>query len=186
MRTVPTFVVAAIALLALSSCQPDAVPIIPDPVPTSDLLFESEEEALAAAEEAYGAYLAVSNAVLADGGAEPERLLEVAGTDLYESELEGLQSFVESGWRSVGAATVDTVSLQMYDPLAAQDEPVVVVYACLDVSQTDVVDAEGRSVLSGDRQVRLAFETSFAFETATSSQLIMVAKDLWSGGDFCN
>ena len=159
MRSVPTLVVAAIALLALTSCQPDAAPIIPDPVPTTDMLFESEEEALAAAEEAYGAYLDVSNLILSEGGANPQRLLEVAGEDVYAVELEGIRDLQAKGWHSVGASTIEDVTLQFYDATATTGDPVVVVYACLNVSDVDVLDSDGNSVVSADRPDRLPFET---------------------------
>ena len=185
MRTVPTFVVAAIALLALSGCQPDAVPIIPDPVPTSDLLFESEEEALAAAEEAYGAYVAVIDAIFADGGKRPERLLEVATGDAYESELKGFRGVADSGWHSIGVSTLDSVTLQSYDSSSA-GEAVITIYACNDVSGVDVVDSEGRSVVSTDRPERSGFQLTFDYEPDAPSELILSEKIFWTGEDFCH
>ena len=185
MRSVPTLVVAAIALLALTSCQPDEAPIIPDPVPSSDLLFESEDEALAAAEEAYGAYIGVIDAIFADGGENPERLLTVATGSVYESELEGFEGVAESGWHSVGVSTLDSVTLQSYDA-ASKGESVITIYACNDVSAVDVLDPSGNSVVAPDRPNRSGFQLAFDYAPSTPSHLILSEKTYWTGEDFCN
>ncbi len=60
-----------IACALISGCLPTPTNVIPTAVPTGTPVFASEEEALAAAIEAYEAYLAVSDAILPDGGRGP-------------------------------------------------------------------------------------------------------------------
>ncbi len=63
-------VTLAVLLLVLTGCTPGDEVVVPDPEPTVEPMFATDEEALAAAEEAYGAYLAASDASLAGGGVE--------------------------------------------------------------------------------------------------------------------
>ena len=60
--------------LVLAGCAPDVPAIQVPPTPTVTPLFASDEEALAAAEEAYAAYLAMSDEITSDGGERPERI----------------------------------------------------------------------------------------------------------------
>jgi hypothetical protein len=186
MRTAPALLIVLAATLALTGCQPDDSPLVVDPSPSVTPIFESDEEALAAAEAAYAEYLAVSAEILSHGGVDPERLLGVATQELFESELPSLKEFAENGWRSEGASSVDSLSLQSYDPYAAAGDASVIVYACLDVSATDVFDAEGNSVVSESRPDRTPFETVFAYSPEAPHSLLMSEKSVWTGDDFCN
>ena len=185
MRTVPTFVVAAIALLALSGCQPDTVPIIPDPVPTSDLLFDSEEEALAAAEEAYGAYLAVLDTIFAEGGERPERLRDVATEEVLSEQLSGFESYASEGKRSVGETLFDSMVLQSADLSRFEVTDVVVVYVCQDFSAIDVLGPDGSSVVSQSRQTRWPLTVTFDATDGSPRPLVVSSTEDWTGADFC-
>ncbi|MCU1637074.1 MAG: hypothetical protein JWQ68_2313, partial [Cryobacterium sp.] len=52
-------------------------------------VFATDEDALAAATEAYAAYLSMSDRILMDGGAQPERIREVATKPLADLEIAG-------------------------------------------------------------------------------------------------
>ncbi len=70
-----------VGMLALTGCvDGDRLPTLP-PTPTSTPIFASEEEALAAAEEAYAAYLEMSNLISSEGGVEPERIAPFVTAD---------------------------------------------------------------------------------------------------------
>ncbi|MET1002316.1 MAG: hypothetical protein ABWZ15_10945, partial [Acidimicrobiia bacterium] len=100
-----------LAALAASGCAPE--PAAPHtPAPTSTPLFASDEEALAAAEEAYAAYQEVSDRILADGGSSPERLLDVATEKQYEYEKPGFDEARSRNFHSTGASTFDTMSIR--------------------------------------------------------------------------
>ena len=185
MRPALALLIVFAATLALTGCVPDDGPIVVDPEPSVSPIFESDEEALAAAEEAYGAYLAVSAEILSQGAFDAERLLEVATYDLYEAELPSLEEFASKGWHSEGQSVVDTVSLQSFDAYAADGEPTVIVYACLDVSATNVFDSQGASVVSVDRPNRTPFETTFVYSPSAPNLLLLSEKSVWPGEDFC-
>ena len=112
----PSFRPAAVALvivaaLSVSACAPPAPAEPPKASPSSTALFASDEEALAAAEEAYREYQHVSDAIYIDGGADPERLLEIATQAKYEYEKSGYDKIRALGYHSTGGSTFDGARL---------------------------------------------------------------------------
>ena len=185
MRTAPALLICLVATLALTGCVPDDGPIVVDPEPSSSAspIFESDEEALAAAEEAYGAYQVTEDLVSADGGAGPERLELVASRDALKAGLAGMEVFRESGYHSVGSTSVASFSLQQFDPYPADSEGVVSAYLCLDLSDLDVVDSSGISVVSANRPAQQAFEVTFDFQ---DDALILGSREPWDGEGVCD
>lgn len=160
MRTLVGAVVL-VGMLALSGCvEGNPIPTLP-PSPTATPLFASEEEALAAAEEAYAAYLEVSNEISADGGFNPERIDAVVTGSLLEASHDGFETLREEGWRTVGASKVVGVTLQYVDIPSGDMEGFLVAYFCVDYSEVDVLDAGGSSVVSPGRPDVQAFEVTF-------------------------
>jgi len=185
MRTAPAFLTGLLVALTLVACVPDDEPVRPDPSPTASPIFASDEEALAAAEAALTAYFEVSDAILRDGGLGSDRLESVSTDDVFSVEKAGHQQLIDRKWHSVGSTTVDTISLQVFDPYAASGAELVTIYACVDISNVDVLDESGVSVISPSRQVRTPFEFGFT-ETASGSRLLELSrKEAWSGDDFC-
>lgn len=174
--------VTVAGMLLLSGCGGgDPIPTLP-PTPSATPIFASEEEALAAAEEAYAAYLSAWDLIAADGGADPERLAAYATGDFYESELEGFQTFRDNGWHSVGQSHLQSVELQFAD-LSGQDSVLVAAYVCVDVAGVDVLDEAGVSVVSPTRPDLQAFEVFF--ERADEDGLIPAASEPWDPGSIC-
>ena len=182
MRTAPALVLAGTTLLALVGCVPDDDPVIPDPLPSSTPIFASDEEALAAAEEAYGAYLAVSDQISMEAGAHSERIAPFV-TDAYFDELDAeFTKFTESGVHTDGATTFDGVELQQYvDDTAGS--ATISVYLCLDVANVRVLDSSGADVTPAVRQSRLALEVRF--EASVDKPVLVDGSEVWSGADFC-
>lgn len=142
--------------------------------------FASEDEALAAATEAYRAYLNMSNAVAHDGGKESERMKKFATGDALQYEIQIQEKMHASERRGVGDVSFDSISLQKSDLQSGA----TVAYLCIDVSQTDIVDSTGASVLSQDRFLRFPLEVSFVLET-DQKNLIMERSESWTGTNFC-
>ena len=183
-RTLATTTLAILITFGASGCF--ALTETPEPsasaTPSASPLFASDEEALAAATEAYAAYLRVSDEILADGGRDPGRLLEVASSDVAASESEALREFVENNWRSSGSSTFDSVRLQSRTGDRDSGETVVL-YLCVDASDVDVVDQSGISVVSPSRIARTPLEV--AFTRVADSPLVVTAKSVWTGANFC-
>ena len=186
MKPALPLVVAVLAVAALAGCAPEAPVVIPEPDPTSTPIFESDEEALAAAEVAYGEYLRVVDEILGESGKNPDRIDAVAGTELAQLEKEGFAAALDSGQRGVGDSKFDSMELQQFDPSAEEGDIAVSVYACLDLSDRDVLDATGKSVVPPDRQNRVPMELGFAPDPTSSAKLLLYVADIWTGDDFCD
>jgi len=180
MRT-SALLAAALAVLALTGCQTGDPTIVPQPEPSSTPLFASEEEALAAAEEAFAAYLAVLDLISGEGGSAPERLTSVATPAVVEHETAGFLEMQASGEHTVGSRSFDSMTLQSTDPTSR--DTTVVTYACQDFGNIDVLDSRGSSVLSGNRQLR--YPLVISFDTRADDSLWVADVDDWTGEDFC-
>lgn len=165
---------------AVSSCSgPGVVVQPPAPDPSSTPVYASEEEALAAAEEAYGAYVDALNSLGQSGWKESAGLSEVARGPALTEQLASATELASKGYRQVGASTFDHVTIQQYD----SHHPVLItLYLCIDVSAVDVVDANGRSVVSTERPERQPREVDI---DDVDGSLKVSRSDAWSGDDFC-
>lgn len=173
-RTTRLLAPPLLAALLLAGCTPSDP--MPTPPPTSDAapVFATDEEALAAAEEAYGKYLATVDAILADGGQNPERLEPLVAPAIYSSELEGYKDLASRGLRGVGESSA-TLQIQRYDASS------LVAYVCEDISSTDVVDSSGTSVVKSGRPTLLPYEVTFDL----ADSLRILEKQRWDGGGVC-
>ena len=176
---VSVLVLAALAVFALSGCFAAAPVEPPASSPSAAPVFASEEEALAAATEAYAAYLALGSEVAHDGGVEPERMGEVSTGNAYQQELEVFASIRRDSLRGVGDQTFDTVSVQSYNGLTGE----VIIYLCLDTSDTKLVDSNGASTATEERVTRYPLEVALTLDDAGS--LLITESQSWSGSNFC-
>jgi hypothetical protein len=172
-----------VTALAATGCTPEAPRANEKPTPTSTPLFASDEEALAAAEEAYAAYLAVTDQIFADGGTDTSMLGAVATGSQLEVDENGFRDVVSKGLRSVGQTTFTDAELQRYSTDVAELEAAVTVYLCEDVSGVDVVDASGLSVVQQDRPDRVRYEVTFDWTGSRPPELLVSDRDPWRGGE---
>lgn len=172
-RPFPLLAMLVVASVALVGCVPGDQPA-PSPTPTETAVFASEEEALAAAEEVYGNYLATLDAIFEDGGENPERLLEFASEEVFEQEAPGFELFQSQGLTGIGSARF-TMTIQSYEPSGS-----VAAYVCDDISTTDVVDQTGTSVVPLDRVSRYSNEVRLS-----GAPLKVVSRMPWTGTDVC-
>jgi hypothetical protein len=153
---------------------------MPTSAPTSTPVFASDEEALAAATAAYAEYQAVVDRALSDydtGG-----LDKVATGDALAAAQDSIGVFKTKDRKLVGTSTIDSVSIAQA-PLTGT--PVEMqIYACLDVSATDVIDSTGKSVVDPSRRSRLPMVVSLNSKSGNSKLLVSLA-DVWDGNDFC-
>ncbi len=170
-------------VLLLAGCVQTGPEDASTPAPSVTPVFSSEEEALAAAEEAYAAYVRLADQIGQQGGAEPQRLLTVMTAAAAASEIESFERFSTAGWRSVGNTTFDRFTLQAFEPTSLAG--VVSVYVCSDVSNVDVIDATGSSVVSPDRPSRTAFTVEFD-AVRSDAALVISSKSVWDGAGVCD
>jgi hypothetical protein len=143
-------------------------------------VFASEEEALAAATEAYERYLEVGSQVASEGGANPERMSAVTVDDAYEEELRLFNSMASANQQGIGTQSADTFTLQSSN----LEEGEMTLYLCLDTSESQVV-IDGEPVASA-QDVPTRFPLSVDFRTVESDGRLAVSRSTsWSGTNFC-
>jgi hypothetical protein len=176
---------ALVGVLLLTGCSEPTHPILPSPRPSSTPIFASDEEALAAAEKAYAAYLVVSDEIGARGGSELSQLGTVASvgfTDELEAEF---KDFATTKLHTKGETKFDTSSLQQY----LDDESgyaVVVFYTCLDVTGVQVLNSENRDVTPSTRLNRQPLEIEVTSKNQGAQELLLNRSEAWSGKSFCD
>jgi hypothetical protein len=171
------FIVASLVVASMTGCLPSDPAPVPTVEATLEPLFESDEEALAAAEELFIKYLAVSDLVAQEGGADPERLAEYVTQEWLDTEVEAFEKLAESGVRQVGTSRYSDATLQQ----ASID--VVVMYVCTDSSGTRFVNGEGADVTPVDRQLNLRLEVTFA--GSAEGDLLLDGISPWSDDAGC-
>ena len=176
-------VVVLVAALAATACTPAPQPPR-TPAPSSTPLFASDEEALAAAEEAYAAYQAVEDQIFAEGGVGGERIRPVAVRDALRAATNGFESFLENGYHATGTTGFDSAELQEYEPNTRNGEDIVALYLCLDFTHTDVLDMNGISVVREDRALRQPFEVHFDARSVRRG-LVLSSRSPWTDTGQC-
>ncbi len=169
-----------VVTLLLAGCVPSEPNVTPVPEPSATPIFASDEEALAAATDAYAKYLEVSDAIFANGGEGADALSEVLAGDQLQIENDGFVQVQTNGWHSIGSTKFDQVVLQQFDP-TSNGASIVVAYLCEDISGTQVLNATGESVRAEGLRERSLYEVTFDASPEASS-LLVSDKDIWGSG----
>lgn len=148
----------AFATGALVGCTPRSAP-----TPTPTAVFATEKEAFAAAEDAYMAYNEAVNARRqGDTAADPQKYLTGAA---LESGLGADRYLAERGLHVVGSGRV--ISFEGDSTGKRKDTASIDANACLDVSETRVLDDYGTEVTPSDRPIRLLLALTFVSSADT-------------------
>jgi len=180
-RLAPALAVAAALLLA--GCTGDDPIVLPKPDPTTAPVFATDEEALAAAEVAYGEYLAASDAITAKDGADPNTIGEYVHSEYLPEVLESFEDLRADHLHSKGELSFDGMTLQQYtDDLASP--ATISVYVCIVATNARLLDQNDQDVTPAGRDDRVPLEISFQTEEREPNLLIR-SSELWTGADFC-
>ncbi|RXZ51384.1 hypothetical protein [Agromyces binzhouensis] len=181
LRRLVVLALTGAALVALTGCA--AAQTTPSPPPTTDAaetpLFASDEEALAAAVEAYERHLESTAAILA-GELPADAIRETSSGEFGEKRVSELETFVASGLRASGMTTIDTAAL--IETHVDDGETFISIYACQDVSGTVLRNSQGEDVTPSDRDERVALVLEFRAEITS---IKVSGNELWPGDDFC-
>ena len=183
MRVAPALAGALVVLAMLGGCVPDTPVTTPAPEPSATPVFASDEEAQAAAEAAYAAYLAVSDAISADGGANPERIEPLVSGEQYQVELDGFTTYSAKGWKTIGSTTFDTAQLQAYADYG-DGTSTVSIYVCSDTTGVRLLDSTGSDITPSDSAARRTLELSFSNEEP-ASPLVLESAGIWNSESEC-
>lgn len=168
---------SAVAALALAGCVPGAEPApTPSPTATATAVFASEEEAYSEAQRVYAGYRAAALEITHSGDGNFERTRPFVTDDFFEFELTSYQRYLENGWRSVG--TIETTYSPQSASVLTGD---VTLYVCEDMTDIDVVDSSGTSVVSDDRPDLIAIEVNFRW----SDSLRISGMSSWPDTTIC-
>jgi len=152
--------IAAIALalacgLAAAGCTPSA-----EPTPTATATgFRSDDEAFAAAEATYRAYVDATNARRSDPNSHPDPTDFLTGEAL-DDEIATDQTLLQRGWKILGDTALMSVKRLSVDSTGISLE------ACLDSRGTRVVDGSDADVTPRDRVTVQSLDLKFV-STAT-------------------
>jgi len=169
-------------LLGAVGCTAAPTSAKPSPTPTVVPIFASDEEALAAATEAYASYQEMSDKIDSEGGLEPERISPFVSADHLPSAMHQSDGFREAGARSVGSTSFLVAGTQQLN-YSSSDETAVSLYVCDDVSGVDVLDASGASLVSETRAGVTPFEVGFILNS--EEVLVVDSREVWTGKNFC-
>lgn len=139
-RTAALLAATALAA-ALSACAPTASPT-PSPTSTG---FASEEEAFAAAEATYRAYVDALNQVDLSDPATFEPVYALTSGELNAQDRESFSKLHAEGTRVSGSTRILAINRDK------ADLPQVTLNVCTDVSDVKVTDENGKSLVSADR-----------------------------------
>lgn len=170
----PRFVAATIAValaVGLAACQPE-----PEPSPTGPV-FASEEEAFAAAEETYRAYVDALNQVDLSDPETFEAVYAWTTGDANAGEKKSLTGMHADGWSVRGETRITSFEPVEY---STAEDPVVLAETCTDVSEVQVLDASGTSVVAPDRPTQQATRVQFTQAEGSPTQLQIASIE---GGD---
>ena len=173
-RPARILVVAVFAAL-LAGCAADPVPE-PTPTPT----FTTEAEAFAAAEATYRAYVDALNQV------------DLADPETFEAVYAWTTGELNAGERQLFSrmhADAETVTgesaVRLFLPTDIDDTSgAVTADVCLDVSQVDVLDRDGASIVAADRVDVQSMRVEFVLST-DGSRLVMASVSGRNDGPRC-
>jgi len=173
---------AGLVLIFAAGCASAPTPGPGTATSTPTPVFASDEEALAAATEAYANYQELADEIDSDGGQNPERIASVVSERFLPTAVHQSDGFLQSNLRSIGTTKfiIDGTQHLSYSDPATTD---LSLYICDDVSGVDVVDEAGASRVAEARDVVTPFEVSFVLNP--DGVLVVDSRDVWVGDDFC-
>lgn len=163
-------VLLAVSIIALTGCLGST----PEPTPTPTAVFSSEEEAFAAAEETYRAYIDAVNARRADPQSRPDPQSFLIGEALQE-DLDSLREFEELGIRVEGTSVIESVTRETADLATGE----IQLQACYDSTAARVVNQAGEDVTVRDRDPRILLDIHFV---SAGDQILIEGMSAVDGG----
>ncbi|BDI23391.1 hypothetical protein [Herbiconiux sp. L3-i23] len=162
---------------ALVGCE--AYPtVLVSPLPSSAPVFQSEDEALAAATATYEGYARSIDLLANDDEGAEEEILLFATREAAASDVETFEGIRASGQSLQG-------STKPYNFLLAESDLVsgeVHLYVCLDIAEMRLIDENGVDVTPNTRGNHQPFEATLAI---SDGKLLVERNQAWGGTNFC-
>ena len=167
-RAAAAAIVLALALGMTTACQPDPAPSASGPI------FANEEEAFAAAEETYRAYVDALNQVDLSDPETFEAVYAWTTGEANANERTTLSQMHADGWLVSGSTAIAGfrgAKAELSDPIRVK------AVVCSDVSDVAVFDSNGQSVVSDQRPEVYALAVEFVESDSTSTGLAITASN---------
>lgn len=148
---------AILLALSLAACAPDPAP---SPTPTG---FASEEEAFAAAEATYRAYIDALNAVDLADPATFEPVAAITSGEAAATVSKELSQMHADKWTVSGTTRVASIT-----PVSLEKDVSATLAVCADVSQVTLLDEDGTSQVAADRPPIQPLTIVVTFGTTTT------------------
>lgn len=161
---------------ALGGCAAEPEPAQPTP------LFTSEADAFAAAEETYRAYVDALNRVDLSDPATFEDVYAWTAGDANAGARESFSQMHADGWTVSGPTVIALVQPQS----TSSGWREVTLDVCLDVSDVDLVDSAGNSVVSADRRDVQAMLVTMTAAASSPTRFLIGKIDGREGSPECD
>jgi hypothetical protein len=173
--------VTVAGMLLLAGCGGgDPIPTLP-PTPTATPIFASEEEALAAAEDAYAAYQAAVDLALQT--LDDEGLEQVATAPALQVAIDSVANLRASGSHQVGTTVVASVTPTDLSALFEGDGAgESQIYACLDLTSVGIQADDG----SVSQSAIPLFPMLVTLVVVDERRLLVSEEEVWDGDNFCD
>lgn len=175
---------ALASVVTLSACQnadeEKMRPPAPDPT-SSKAKKMSDEEALESFNVTYGAYIKLSDQIYSEGGVNSQRIEGVASGSAADDFKSAASDLLAHNFRTTGSTTIDSVRIQSVEN-SSGGEILITAYLCADVSAVDVLDSEGTSIVSPERNARTPYKVIVNLGSLSAH---VSSRDVWLGDNFC-
>lgn len=177
----PALIMATVVAL-LAACTDQARIPPAEPSLSEAPLFASDEEALAAATAAYEEYLRVSSEAASTFPFDLDELSTLTTADYLLEETEVLSYFEREGLVVSGHSSLVGSSLQqsLFDQVHGA---VVVIYVCVDVGGSRLIDYLGNDKTPADRLDLIGLEIEFI--EGDKGQLLLNRSEQWASSSTC-
>ncbi|MCU1506598.1 MAG: hypothetical protein JWP05_1567 [Microbacteriaceae bacterium] len=176
--------IVACGALGLGGCVPSGPDRTPNAVTTSKPVFESDAAALAAATKAYAAYLAMSDTISQEGGANPERLASLVTPEWLAHEVTSAEALAKSGNHQDGVTSFDNSRLQSREP-GSDGAQNVAIYACLDLTGARLLSQGNHDMTAPGGNGRFPVVVTFKALQGNVGRMLLDKNSPWDGNDFC-
>lgn len=176
LRLVSTIIALAVVAGLTSGCVPEPTS---SPSPTG---FATEEEAFAAAEATYRAYVDALNQVDLSDPETFEAVYAWTTGELNATDRKGLTAYHAEGAKVSGTTTPTLVELSSFEvPMDS-----VSLATCIDVSTVDVVNADGISLVDPDRTDVQSLIVTLIHNADSKTGLVIESIGPREGGPSCD
>ena len=175
---------AAAAAMVLGGCVQSNPRTINTPAPVITPMFASDAEALAAATDAYAAYVRVSDEITGEAGEGTQRIAPFVSKRQLKNEIKAFDYYSANSLSSQGHTKFDSVSLQSRVE-NLRGISLIVVYLCSDVAGISLLNVAGTAVTSTALATRYPLEVEFIATGKTADLFLIDRSESWQGKNFC-